>query len=669
MAFPTGWAWKCSLTIPSGQVSAELADFPVLLTQGNLPSQCLDADGAGPALSGGGDLRFSSDADGFTQLACEVVTFTTHNTPASAVAQVWVKLPSVANGSDTVFYVWWGKAAETQPAASDTYGSQAVWSSSFVGVWHMGQDPSGSAPQVLDSTANGYSLTAAGSMTSGDLVAATIGNGIDFDGSDDKLTSTNPANAADLAALTLTFWAKTSTAYQVVFGRNAGATYYWYLMTYGTNRLYFGVLTSGTPLSRQTANNAFTSNTLQHWAATWDGSLTATNVKFYVDGTEASYSTTTNGTGSRTSDAGSDLEAGTTSFTGVLDELRLASVVRTVGWVLAEKRTGAGPASFVTAGTPYEIPPEGVYTVGAALTLPLAEFVPGYSPLTFEIPALTANLAAFSPVYSPMAFEISALTLGLSTFVPAPRVALTVPKWAMFFWPRDPSYQLNYNYVVPVASIALAMLAPGLRGKLISPKLSLALTLPGVEFVWTVPAGLRITPIYRLTLTGAPDATTDVELPLESFQGRIRADDAQSYLSVVIPDAYTYAQAVADRPAGELVLRKGVRMASGAEMLTEIARVSLDEISDDRGGNSASLTLTGWSAIAAGAFKTRTLTGVSYRHGGSGLRRVRASFDTFLRPGDTAVFPELGGESLTVGSLSYTVGPLQEVMEITEAEA
>ena len=197
--------------------------------------------------------------------------------------------------------------------------------------------------------------------------------------------------------------------------------------------------------------------------------------------------------------------------------------------------------------------------------------------------------------------------------------------------------------------------------------LALALCIP--TWVWDLPTGVLAQTIYRLTLTGAPDATTDVELPLESFQGRIRADDAQSYLSVVIPDAYTYAQAVADRPAGELVLRKGVRMASGAEMLAEIARVSLDEISDDRGGNSASLTLTGWSAIAAGASKTRTLTGVSYRHGGSGLRRVRASFDTFLRPGDTAVFPELGGESLTVGSLSYTVGPLQEVMEITEAEA
>ena len=54
-------------------------------------------------------------------------------------------------------------------------------------VQHMHQDPSGSAPQMLDSTSNDNDGTSAGSMTSGDLVEGKAGQCLDFEGTNDNI--------------------------------------------------------------------------------------------------------------------------------------------------------------------------------------------------------------------------------------------------------------------------------------------------------------------------------------------------------------------------------------------------------------------------------------------------------------------------------------------------
>jgi hypothetical protein len=44
--------------------------------------------------------------------------FVTDNDPANGVADIAVKVPSVSSTTDTVIYVWYNKAGETQPAAN-----------------------------------------------------------------------------------------------------------------------------------------------------------------------------------------------------------------------------------------------------------------------------------------------------------------------------------------------------------------------------------------------------------------------------------------------------------------------------------------------------------------------------------------------------------------------
>ncbi len=65
--------------------------------------------------------------------------------------------------------------------------AQNVWDDNFAAVYHMSQDPSGGADCILDSTANANHGTPNGSMTSDDLVPASIGYGLEFDGSNDYI--------------------------------------------------------------------------------------------------------------------------------------------------------------------------------------------------------------------------------------------------------------------------------------------------------------------------------------------------------------------------------------------------------------------------------------------------------------------------------------------------
>ena len=188
--------------------------------------------------------------------------------------------------------------------------------------------------------------------------------------------------------------------------------------------------------------------------------------------------------------------------------------------------------------------------------------------------------------------------------------------------------------------------------------------------IWSLFATPRFQPLitattYTLVLTGADDALDDLALPMSSFQSRLRTD-GENYLSVVIPNAGEYIDGIAARPNGDLVISRGVRYTDGAVTVTEILRVNLETIRDDRGTPTWSATLTGHKSASVGTPKTVALMGVTYRAQYSGARHLRADLDNTLRPGDTATW---GDDSFTVGEISFTVSPALAVMEVAEAAA
>lgn len=189
MAFPTGWI-SHEIVIDNTKVPSTLTDYPMLVTLDHLETEVVDG-GANSADPAGGDLRFSSDAAGLTPLACELVDFVADATEGSRRCEVWVKIPSVSSASDTSFYVWYNKTGETQPAVTDTYGRNAVWSDYEV-VSHDGGP--------TDSTGNTTpSKTGSPTGTTGKFTSAT-----DYGGHNDAWNYTSIV--ANSSVFTMQAW-------------------------------------------------------------------------------------------------------------------------------------------------------------------------------------------------------------------------------------------------------------------------------------------------------------------------------------------------------------------------------------------------------------------------------------------------------------------------------
>ncbi len=358
MAFPAGWGRKCKLTIQNGKVPGALSNFPVLLDLTTLPSEMFDADGSNPALSGGGDIRFSSDSDGNTQLSCEVVTFTIDNDPANGAAEIHVKVLSVASGTDTDFYIWYNKSGESQPAIDAAYGAESVWDSNYMMVQHMNEDPSGGSPQMIDSTSNNCDGTSEGTMTSGDLIDAQIGKGIDFDGDDDvvRLGSIDSSHALSLngsaATISCIMNQSSGDAYQRIIDKStAGSGANGYIIT--TNPTGAGALERSVGIfvagSGDYTTTAYTFGTTAYITGVIDG----VSSKIYIAGSlvkDLGLSAIPSATANMAIASWNHSTA--REFKGFLDEIRISDIARSADWVGAEYNNHSDPATFIIEGAP-----------------------------------------------------------------------------------------------------------------------------------------------------------------------------------------------------------------------------------------------------------------------------------------------------------------------------
>lgn len=299
--------------------------------------------------------------------------------------------------------------------------------------------------------------------------------------------------------------------------------------------------------------------------------------------------------------------------------------------------------SLVTTSTAYRQIKD-VAAVPATLTIT-------YSPVvTYSVPAAGIVITRNAPIFSPYYIEIPAAGLVVAGHGALPWVEFDVPCLpGLLLGAPAPKY--GYVLLLPVAGIEVEDLNP--------------------SYVWAINA--RFLPaaqtIYTLTLTGDGEspALEDITLPMSSFQGRMR-DGSPSYLACYIPNATAYADAIAARTNGDIVIQKGYRYQDGTTQLEEIARVDFESMRIDQGSGSASVTLVGHRTTSATTSKIVTVQGVSYYClQEDGKRRIRATLDLFLRVGDICVYGTGGGDYMVVGYLSYTVSTELIIMEVTEA--
>lgn len=344
MAFPDGWGRKCALTIDSAHIDSTLTNFTAVFTQDMLPSEMFDADGSYPALDGGGDVRFSSDEDGVTRLACDVRVFETDNNPANGVADIAVKIPSISSSTDTTIYVWYNKSGESQPVSSDTYGRNNTYDSGFLLVYSMSENPASSAPQFIDRTGNGNSGTTTGNPTNISGVAA---DGVNFDGSGDSVAiPTLPPLTADFMISTWTYSNASAVQLFVSFYQNP------YLdMRVDTNA-------GGTGLEWQAFSGSYfggyhmrSNVTPSGWSNVTLGRTSGLNT-LYVNSVATSTYANSEILPTSTPRLAS-INSGGYYFNGYMDEIRVSNVSRSAAWVRAEyENLRPSGNTFVSAGTP-----------------------------------------------------------------------------------------------------------------------------------------------------------------------------------------------------------------------------------------------------------------------------------------------------------------------------
>jgi hypothetical protein len=192
MAF-TASSWGQGQLLTGLSPGSSETGFEAVITKANLPTSALDA-GSLTCLNGGGDWRFSTDINGATQLPVDIVTCVTNASAASTEFIAWVRFPTYASGTRSV-YAFWNKAGESQPAASAAFGSEDVWQDNE-SVWHL--------DDLTDSAGNATSLTAVGSPTTVDGV---VGDGKRF-ASDSDYLYTSTVGVVENDSFNISFWYK-----------------------------------------------------------------------------------------------------------------------------------------------------------------------------------------------------------------------------------------------------------------------------------------------------------------------------------------------------------------------------------------------------------------------------------------------------------------------------
>jgi prepilin-type N-terminal cleavage/methylation domain-containing protein len=340
-----GYNQRLPLTISSSNIYGNVTNFPVYVNLANLPSGFFSA-----VQSNGADIRVT-DSSGLTELPFELVSINT----VARTGQLYFKAPSLSISTDAEFYIYFGHATATAYAANATYGRNNVWTENFIAVYHLEETQAGTATNDLyvDSTGGGNDgddfITATGKL-------GKIGSGQEFnDATSDRIRLPN-TTLDGRTNVTLSFWYRTNTndSMTILSGARSGQFNEYLFWFKDRNELEF--FSHGDPRVNFSIIN-INDDVWRHYVSIRDD--TNNQTRLYLNGTEdnqspATDSMTTLSIASGGLFIGADQDSVGGSFDewldGELDELRLASVVRSAGWVANEYVNQDSPSSFYSVG-------------------------------------------------------------------------------------------------------------------------------------------------------------------------------------------------------------------------------------------------------------------------------------------------------------------------------
>ncbi len=323
---------KKAITVDPAKVTGTLSDFPLWI-------DLVDAQIGARAKDDGADIFFTSDTG--APLAHEVQRWD----KTSGRLAAWVRIPQLSNAGPKKIYVRYG-----DPTGAAAPAPATVFSAGFAAVWHL--EDALTAAAVAEAT--GARPGTAVDLVPAQQVAAKLGGGIAFSGGTDEITFDSPF-AGD-GPHTISLWVSQGTTLDndalVVVGNAACGESRWFHGRYNVSTAAVGFYCTDWPNPGVDVVNA--GWTLLHWV--FEGGVS----RIYRDGALAAGPIThvgtidTKGTGGHIGNApgGFGLNMG---LHGTVDEVRLATVARSAGWIATEFANQSSPSTFYGVG-PEELP-------------------------------------------------------------------------------------------------------------------------------------------------------------------------------------------------------------------------------------------------------------------------------------------------------------------------
>ncbi len=348
MAF-TGGDWGRRVLLTGLSPSATLSGFVALVSLDNVPVEAIDA-GSNSAINGGGDLRFSTDDAGVNQLSLEVVSYVTNASAPSRSCQLRIRFPTYSSGTREV-YMFYKKAAETQPAVGAAFGRNSVWSDRFL-ITNL------ETTSAIDSSGNNTLTPGTGVslVTNG----GALGNGNDFDGTVNGQYSMPDSNIFDAVNISISAWIELTAVTPTnarLFGKQSN-----YNFIVRNQNLYCELWTAGGVKAFLLLGNTLIVGTRYLVALNYDG----TDIKYYIDGAEAGSSTVSGGnllTGSNTAHIAGRAGA-SEALPAEIYLLDGCAASKSADMYSSEYDNQNDPSTFWTTGTP-DTPGGGGVTVTA----------------------------------------------------------------------------------------------------------------------------------------------------------------------------------------------------------------------------------------------------------------------------------------------------------------
>ncbi|MCK5608387.1 hypothetical protein KAR91_41275, partial [Candidatus Pacearchaeota archaeon] len=265
-------------------------------------------------------------------------------------ALLHTRIPSVASDSTTDIYFYYDSSASnniTYVGDTDSTAAQAVWDSDFVFVTHLNNDVTN-----LTKESTSYSQTGQPqSMEAGDMVDGLKGGkAINFDGSNEYIDFSSPAQLDDIALMTVESLVNLTNYGESSAGRiiqKANVNNGWHVFGKGDTTA-FGFLrdSSGGIGQWSTPDASLPLSTYKYVVVSHDRGSINNDPVMYIDGISLGVSEDFTPSGTWDNDAAEDMwiaardnSGPDREFDGLIGEIRISKVIRPAEWLKATYNT------------------------------------------------------------------------------------------------------------------------------------------------------------------------------------------------------------------------------------------------------------------------------------------------------------------------------------------